>query len=316
MNTDPTQAPAERLIACVPLLVAVAEAGSFAGAAGRLELDPSAVSHRVRGLERILGLRLFDRTTRRVRPTRAGALLCEAARRTTADLDRTLAAAREARRDAAVRLSVMSSLAMKWLVPRLPLAREAGIDLALDVSEDFTDLGPGGADAAIRFGIGPYPGLHSTRLAPCVLQPVMGTGLEARFGRGIDPLDLHGPPLLGDLGRGRNRTLVSWEEYGRRRGRPLPEGTPRQDFDRSDLMLVAAISGLGIALGRSVLIDDDVAGGLLVPVGEPVRTEVAYWLVTSPEEADAERIRSLRDWLVGLMARSSRTRLAPPVARP
>jgi LysR family transcriptional regulator, glycine cleavage system transcriptional activator len=293
------------VIACVPLLVAVAEAGSFVGAAGRLDLDPSAVSHRVRGLEQALGLRLFDRTTRSLRPTRAGTLLCEAARRATADLARALVAAREARRDATVRLSVMSSLAMKWLVPRLPLAREAGLDLALDVSEGFADLGPGGADAAIRFGIGPYPGLHSTRLASCALQPVIGAGLEVRFGRSFDPLDRHGPPLLGDLGSGRNRALVSWDEYARRHGRPLPEGTPRQDFDRADLMLVAAISGLGVALGRSVLIDDDVAGGLLVPVGEAVRIEAAYWLVTSPEEADAERIRSLRQWLADRFAASS-----------
>jgi LysR family glycine cleavage system transcriptional activator len=94
---------------------------------------------------------------------------------------------------------------------------------------------------------------------------------------------------------------VSWEEYARRRERPLPEGTSRQDFDRADLMLLAAISGLGVALGRSVLIDDDVAAGLLFPVAAPVRIDAAYWLVTSPEEADAERIRALRHWLVGLL---------------
>ena len=307
MNAEPSQALMDRLIACLPLLAAVSEAGSFAAAAESLDLDPSAVSHRVRGLEKALGLRLFDRTTRSVRPTRAGALLCEAARRTTADLARALVAARETRRNAPVRLSVMSSLAMKWLVPRLPLAREAGLDLALDVSEGFADLGPGGADAAIRFGIGPYPGLHSTRLAPCALQPVIGAGLEARFGRGFDPLDRHGPALLGDLGSGRNRALVSWEEYARRRGRPLPEGTRRQEFDRSDLMLLAAMSGLGVALGRSVLIDDDVAGDRLYPVGAPVRIEAAYWLVTSPEEADAERIRSLRQWLADRFAASRTT---------
>ena len=304
MNVEPPRELLDRLISCLPLLVAVSEAGSFAGAAGRLDLDPSAVSHRVRSLEYNLGFKLFDRTTRSVRPTRAGALLCDAARRTTTDLTRALTAARESRREATVHLSVMSSFAMKWLVPRLPLAREAGLDLALDVSEGFADLGAGGADAAIRFGIGPYPGLHSTRLASCALQPVIGAGLEARFGRDFDPLDRHGPMLLGDLGSGRHRALVSWEEYARRLERSLPEGTPRQDFDRSDLMLLAAISGLGVALGRSVLIDDDVAGSRLYTIGAPVRIEAAYWLVTSPEEADAERIRSLRQWLAGCFAAS------------
>lgn len=103
MTAEPSRALMDRLIACLPLLAAVSEAGSFAAAAGRLDLDPSAVSHRVRGLEEALGLRLFDRTTRSVRPTRAGALLCEAARRSTADLARALAAARETRRNAPVR---------------------------------------------------------------------------------------------------------------------------------------------------------------------------------------------------------------------
>jgi LysR family glycine cleavage system transcriptional activator len=305
MNAVLPRATLDRLIGCVPLLAAVAEAGSFAGAADRLGLDPSAVSHRIRGLERELGLQLFERTTRRVRPTRAGTLICDASRRASAELSRAVEMSREMRRSSTVRLSVMSSLAMKWLVPRLPLANEMGFDLALDVSEGFAELGAGGVDAALRFGIGPYPGVHSTRLAPCALQPVIGAGLKARLDRAFDPLGPRSPMLLGDLGSGRNRELVSWEEYARRLGRTLPD-VPRQDFDRADLMLLAAISGLGVALGRTVLIDDDVAEGRLIPVGDPVRIDAAYWLVVAPEEADSDRIRTLKDWLANLLGASSR----------
>ena len=85
----------------------------------------------------------------------------------------------------------------------------------------------------------------------------------------------------------------------------MPRLTDRPDllsrsemrFDRSDLMIQAAIGGLGVALGRTLLIEDDVREGLLFPVGASARTASSYWLVTSSELADSEAAVALRDWL-------------------
>jgi LysR family glycine cleavage system transcriptional activator len=117
MNDVLNDAPLTKLVQSISLLAAVSRHISFAAAAQDLGLNPSAVSHRIRALETALGMTMFDRTTRRVRPNRAGAILCEAANRSLDDVERALVAARELRSERAIRLSVHASLAMKWLIP-------------------------------------------------------------------------------------------------------------------------------------------------------------------------------------------------------
>ena len=304
-RTEGTPLP-DRLLAAAPLLIAIEDGGSFAAASERLDIDPSAVSHRVRALEKALGFRLFERTTRSVLPTRSGRILCEASRIAVGTLDRALATAREARRLPTIRLSIISSVAMKWLVPRLPAAREAGLDVSVEISEGLVDLHSDSVDAAFRFGIGPYPGLHSRHLMPCSLQPVAAPALLSTTPDLIDPLDPHGVLLLGDTGSGRWSGLVAWNRYAEGRKAQINPDTPRQDFDRADIMLQAAIGGLGLALGRTLLIEDDIDNGLLLPIGPPVRIEPSYWLVTSYENAENPAIKKLGGWLVGAMQRETR----------
>lgn len=286
-----------KLVQSFGLLVSVQRHGSFAGAARALDLDPSAVSHRIRALEAELRLPLFERSTRSITLTRAGAILCEAASRSWADAGRALAAARDLQSARAIRLSVHSSLAMKWLLPRLPAAAAAGLDLSIDVREELVVFEGGEVDAGLRFGTGPYPGLHSTRLAGCDLQPVAGAGHPAARLPMTDPLGDDSLTLLTDLGAEKFRTGTTWKDYRRLLGGPEDTPQPVRNFDRADLMLQAAIAGLGVALGRSLLIEDDIQAGLLVPVGRPARVAAAYWLVTKPELAGFEAIRSLRKWL-------------------
>lgn len=297
MNDGAEDPAVERLVQSFGLLVAVQRHGSFAGAARALDLDPSAVSHRIRALESELHLPLFERSTRSVTPTRAGAILCDAAARSWADAGRVLAAARDLQSARTIRLSVHSSLAMKWLLPRLPAAAAAGLDLSIDVREELVAFEGGEVDAGLRFGEGPYPGLHSTRLAGCDLQPVVGAGHPAAGRHAADPLGDESLTLLSDMGAEKFRTGTTWKDYFRLLGRPEEAPRPVRNFDRADLMLQAAIAGLGVALGRSLLIEDDVRSGLLVPVGERARVAAAYWLVTKPELAESETIRTLRKWL-------------------
>ena len=288
----------------VLLLAAIEREGSFAAAAQALDLDPSSVSHRVRALEDFLGLALFERTTRRVRPTRAGAILCAGAVRSAEDVQRALASARAVGSGTGLRLSVTSSVAMKWLVSRLPDATGAGLDLSLDVREGLAPLDRPGVDAALRFGRGPYPGLHATRLASCLLQPVIGAAHPAGRSSG-DHLPARAD-LLGDATAERDETGVTWADYARLTGDPGLLSRSETRFDRSDLMIQASIGGLGIALGRTLLIEDDVRAGLLRAVGAPARATSSYWFVTSSELADSEAIVTLRSWLRDQIGRTVR----------
>lgn len=297
MIESPRDPALGRLIQTLEVLAAVAEAGSFSRAAERLGIDQSAVSHRVRALETALGFRLFERTTRQVTPTRAGAVLCQAAGRASADLAQALGAARELRSGGAIRLSVPSSLAMKWLVPRLADARRDGLDLSLEVREDLAALDQGQIDAAIRFGPGPYPGHHARRLARCRLQPVASPAYLRRAGVSGEGASLDGLDRLADRRGEQDGTRFSWADYLAASGGGPLDGPPPLYFDRADLMLQAAIGGLGVALGRSLLIEDDIRLGLLVAVGPSAPSASDYWLVTRPEWAGTASLARLLRWL-------------------
>jgi len=286
-----------RLVQSFGLLAAVQQHGSFVGAARALNLDPSAVSHRVRTLEADLRLTLFDRSTRQVTPTRAGSILCDAAERSWGDAGRALTAARDLQSKRSIRLSVHSSLAMKWLVPRLPDAASAGLDLSVDVREELVVFKGGDVDAGLRFGAGPYPGLHSTRLAGCELQPVIGAAHPAARTPMADFTGDRTLTLLADGGAEKFRTGTTWADYRRLLGLQEETAQAVKYFDRADLMLQAAIAGLGVALGRSLLIEDDVRSGLLLPIGQPMGVGSAYWLVSKPELAAADGMAVLRKWL-------------------
>ncbi|MBF9033225.1 LysR family transcriptional regulator [Rhodobacterales bacterium HKCCE2091] len=296
MNEEIDRALSERVVGSLTLLSALAEHGSFAATARALGLDPSSISHRVRALEADLGVALFSRTTRRVTPTRAGSILCAAASRSLADIADAVDAVRDLGSARSIRLSVHSSLAMKWLLPRLSAAEAAGLDLSFDVKEGLATFDGGEVDAGFRFGAGPYPGDHATRLCGCVLQPVIGTSHPLAKLPDLDPLSNPRVALLGDAGAERHRTGTTWADYYDLLGRPQAD-RPIRRFDRADLMLQAAIAGAGVALGRTLLIEDDIARGLLRPVGEPVKVRAAYWLVTSPDRARTAGMADLTRWL-------------------
>lgn len=120
--------------------VAVAEQGRFAGAAGRLNVTPSALSMLIRQLEQQIGARLFDRHTRLVRLTELGADLLPVARKTLADLEAALASTREKSELRRGRVSIATSTVlaatlMPWAMRKF-LAAHPGVSVVLkDVVE-------------------------------------------------------------------------------------------------------------------------------------------------------------------------------------
>jgi DNA-binding transcriptional LysR family regulator len=135
---------------------AVMQEGSFAGAARRLSVDPSAVSRAIAALERDLGTRLFERSTRRLAPTEAG----QTYHKSVVDLLARLQDAREAARDAAgaiggeVRLATSISFGKTFVVPLIARFRAAHPQIALDIVLDdaVQDLLKDRIDLAIRLG--------------------------------------------------------------------------------------------------------------------------------------------------------------------
>lgn len=286
-----------RVSPLAPVLAAIARENSFSKAAEKLGVHQSAVSHRITQLEEALGFALFERTTRQITPTEYGRVLCAAALETVDAWDQAFDRLEKFRTAGAVRLSVASALAMKWVLPNLASAQDAGLEIALDVNDRPVDFSTGTIDAAIRFGAGPYPGLHSSLLKKAAIMPVARPGYVGG-GRGLE--DVLGNPdvtLLKDAVGERDGTDFSWGYYCVQAGLSLDADFRALAFDRADLVLQAAINGMGIGLGRTLLIEGDIAQGFLEAVGPAVAMKSAYWLVCSPEFAKTERHAKLLGWL-------------------
>jgi LysR family transcriptional regulator, regulator for metE and metH len=113
------------------LVLAIAEEGTLVAASRRLHLTPSALSHQLRNAEESLGVVLFERRHRRLRPTPAGEQLIASARAVLAEVTRAETSARSPVRRRILRLSTGCYTAYPWLAPAL--VRLAGSDAGLEV---------------------------------------------------------------------------------------------------------------------------------------------------------------------------------------
>lgn len=288
----------QKLHQASPLLASIKRTGSFLKAAEELGITQSAISHRIKTLEEATGLRIFERTTRQMTPTQVGEIICKAAMESDALWDQALRAIDRIQNENEIRLSVSSSLALKWVLPILPDAKEAGLPLVLDVDDAVTDFSTSSVDAAIRFGVGPYPGLHSTRICNVAMVPVASPMYLDKGATLADYLTSEATFLSDQRGE-EDVTEFGWSHYLPQAGFETVTLTPDFRFNRADLVLQGVINGAGIGLGRTLLIERDIEAGFLRKVGPDVKMKSAYWLVCKPEFAATERYARLLDWLKG-----------------
>lgn len=292
-----------RLTQAAPMLAAIARELSFTRAAEQLGIQQSAVSHRVRALEQTLGLRLFERTTRELRLTPAGKIVCDAALQAVAIWPKALEQLTRLDSQEQIRLSVSSSLAMKWLIPQLSSCAQFGLSIALNVEDQHSDFSLGNIDAAIRFGTGPYPGLHTVHLCHSQMQPVISPRLIKQSSAQSEEIFSHFA-LLTDRRGERDGTQFYWGHYFEQINLGTKHSPEQVFFDRADLMLQAAINGMGVGLGRTLLIEQDIKSGFLSCIGSEVKTDASYWLVSTPDFAQTERHAQLKRWLKSLLIKS------------
>lgn len=146
-----------------------AETLSFVAAARKLGVSPSAVGKNIARLEKSMGVRLFQRSTRRVRLTPEGLLFFERCRRILDDLQDAEAAMSHATQSPKGQLRVnLPAIGYRFLLPHLAEFRRryAEIELELDFNDSLVDLIEDGVDVAIRSGSLPDSRLMARRLGP------------------------------------------------------------------------------------------------------------------------------------------------------
>lgn len=274
------------------VFVAVAEHLSFTRAAASLGVTVSAASMQIQALEDYLGLSLFRRAGGLVELSADGATLLPKIRGGLDALQNALDGARVVRGAGAVRVSMLHSFLLQWLLPRLPdfEAQHPDIHLHIESSHIVVDFHKCDMHAAVRFGRGQWPGLHSEKLLDEWLVPVCHPAL----------LKKHGPVCCEeDLARYRliHSTSEPWSVW--RTGGDAdcwPENGV--GFDDSAAIVRAAEAGAGLALARWSLVAEEVRTGRLALAGDaPTPFNRSYWFVCLPKALNIKKVSLLRDWL-------------------
>ena len=155
-------------LAALKLCVKVAQVGSFAGAARLFDLDPSVVSRLVGALEDELGFRLFQRTTRHVSTTEAGAMYFARIAPVIEEMDRARSESLDlvSAPTGVIRVTTSVSFAQNCLVPLLPALRKKfpllGIDLLM--TDAVVDILSERIDLAVRLSPRHDSGLVGSKL--------------------------------------------------------------------------------------------------------------------------------------------------------
>jgi DNA-binding transcriptional LysR family regulator len=290
-----------QLLALQAFDVAV-RAGSFKVAAERLNLSPSAVSHRILNLELALGVRLFVRGHRSVALTADGKRLAAATGKAFAELARegTPAAGKAGRQR--LRLKVLPMFGSAWLMPRLAtfITRHPEIELALESSSRNADFDLEEFDAGISVGDGSFDGLTAHHLTDIRTTPIATPSL-ARQLRLRKPADLRRAALIHVTA-----FPAAWPLWLRHAGVPKLETEQTISVDSFVAAIQAAEQGLGVALGLEPFIAERERLGTIcrpLPFAHPTG---AYWLV-HPRGAQRNRaLRQFKDWLLAELPTAAR----------
>jgi DNA-binding transcriptional LysR family regulator len=245
-----------------------AAAGSFTAAATRLDLSPAAVSKNVMKLEAELGVRLFNRHTRRIVLTPEGAAFAEQAREALRALDNALNAVRDGQLEPSgrVRISVGSAFGRRYVLPALPalLARHPKLEVEVSLDNRAVDLVAEGYDIGIRGGHIQDSSLVARRVARLPLVLLASPDYLALRGtpRSLDDLAAH--DLIGVR-------FTTGTDVWRMRpgpGEPAFEWTPTARLFVSDpeAQLNLAVAGAGIMQIALHHAAHDVAAGRLIRV--------------------------------------------------
>src|SRR5215472_10026916 len=270
---------------------------SFTQAASELNVTQTAISHQIRRLEEELGIRLFVRKNRALALTPQARDYLPGVRAAFNDL--RLATDRLLRKedDHVLTVSTLASLAAKWLLPRLSAFQEAhpGIDVRITTSTALVDFKDGGVDAAIRYGRGNWPGLRAEWLMADEGFPVCSPALLAGKRPLRTPEDLRDHVLLHTS----NANYDDWRLWLTAAG--LPSDISKQPGITFDLILMtvqAAIDGIGVAMGRTSYVKDDVAKGrLVIPFKITLPADAGFYIVSPEGVPDPPKLRAFRQWL-------------------
>ncbi|MCL8301927.1 LysR family transcriptional regulator [Pseudomonas mosselii] len=294
--------------------VRVSELSSFTLAGESLGLPRSTVSEQVRALERLLGTRLFNRTTRRVQTTQDGALLYERSKDLLSGMDEieSLFSADDAELTGRLRIDLPTMMARRLIVPTLPgfLERFPRLEVELSCTDRQVDLLREGFDCVMRIG--------ALSELDVVARPV--GRLSMRNCASPAYLERHGVPRnLQDLGG--HRLVHYVRNLGARSAgfEYVQEGELRFQamagvvtVNNAEAYSAACLAGLGLIQVPAVGVDEHLRNGELISLLEPWQARaMPVSLLYARQRHVPRRVQAFMNWLAALLASQ-----VDPVAAP
>jgi len=282
-------------IQCLLTFEALARLRSVTQASEELCVTPSAVSHRVRQLEQIIGTKLFGRADFSL--TVEGSEYLAHVREGLAILQKfpTSAAAPGKRK---LRLAVTPTFSRSILIPRLRQFTDAypEIDLTLQVSIPLLDVVAEDADLTVRFGAGRYADMEYVCLAKDDVIPMASPAFVREHGPFENAEDIEGVALL-------RSPLEPWRTWFAANGLDWPEPVDGSQFNDIGLMCDGAAAGMGIALVRLKLGAPWLENGTLVRLGSSapfinaIPSPHAHYLCWRTGAMDRWEVAAFAEWL-------------------
>jgi DNA-binding transcriptional LysR family regulator len=282
-------------IQCLLTFEALARLRSVTLTSEELCVTPSAVSHRVRQLEQIIGTKLFGRADFSL--TTEGSEYLAHVRDGLTSLQKfpTSAAAPGKRK---LRLAVTPTFSRSILIPRLRQFTDAypEIDLTLQVSIPLLDVVAEDADLMVRFGHGRYADMEHVCLVKDEVTPLASPAFARQHGPFDIASDIEGLPLL-------RSPLEPWRTWFAAQGLDWPEPVEGSQFNDIGLMCDGAAAGMGIGLVRLKLAAPWLESGALVrlgtspPFASAVPSPHAHYLCWRTGAMDRWEVSAFAEWL-------------------
>lgn len=287
-------------LSCMATFVATVDHGGFTAAADQLGLSRAAVSKQIKLLEEHLGVRLLNRTTRRVSLTDVGRVYQERCRSILADIDEAESCAGEEAEVPRGRLLVNApmSFGVHHLGPAVAAYCGAypQVQVSLDLNDRFVDVVAEGFDVVIRVARMSDSELVARRLAPCRLVTCASPDYLTQFGRPTVPQDL---ALHRCLVYSHATTGALWTFTGAEGSESVRVNGP-VCANNGEILRAAAVAGLGIAMQPTFLAYEEICSGRLeILLADFSPPEVAVYAVYPSRRFLSAKVRTFIDFLSG-----------------
>jgi LysR family transcriptional regulator, regulator of gene expression of beta-lactamase len=271
--------------------------GSFTRAAIELRITQAAVSHQVARLEDRLGVGLFVRASGGLVPTDEARALYPVLEHGFDAMARTLDRITGHRDIETLKIGVVTTFAVGWLLPRLPEFRRTHpmVDLRISTNNNRVEILREGLDMAIRYGAGSWTGLESDLLVEAPLAPLCAPSIADYL---TDPKHLGREVLL------RSYRSDEWPRWFAEVGSFCPPLTG-PIFDSSLAMADIAREGGGVALLPVGMFTRQIADGRLVQPFSTVLSAGSYFLTWPVDRPLTPAMKDFRRWLRAVSSESA-----------